>query len=152
MAASTSQPQQGPAQTYVPPTEETHSTAMGYVLWVLLFVSGSYRFYYGKPLTGIIWFLTAGVLLIGWIVDLFLIPGMKRQADLRYRAGYLSYNVAWILFFLLGALGVHRFYMGKWGTGIIWLLTFGVFGFGVLYDLLTLNGQVNELNILGPRS
>ena len=36
--------------------------------------------------------------------------------------------------------------MGKIGTGILYLLTFGLLGFGVLYDLFTLNGQVSERN------
>ena len=36
--------------------------------------------------------------------------------------------------------------MGKWVTGLVYLLTGGVFGIGILYDLWTLNGQVSEIN------
>ena len=46
----------------------------------------------------------------------------------------------------LGILGIHRFYMGKWGTGIVYLLTGGLLGFGWLYDFCTLNRQIDELN------
>ncbi len=124
---------------------DSHSKIIGYILWIFGFM-GAHRFYYGRPITGTIWFLTLGLLFIGWIVDLFLIPSMDREADLRYPAGEKNYNITWILLTFLGFFGVHRFYLGKWVTGLIWLFTGGLFLLGVLYDYWTLNEQIDEAN------
>src|SRR5262245_38185740 len=124
---------------------DTHRKTIGYLLWIFGF-TGAHRFYYGKPITGTIWFFTGGLLLIGWIIDLFLIPGMDRQADWRYRSGPYNYNVAWILLTFLGLLGIHRFYLGKWITGLVYLVTGGLLGLGWLVDLWTLNEQVDRKN------
>ncbi len=124
---------------------DTHLKTMGYILWIFGF-TGAHRFYYGKPISGTIYFFTFGLFLIGWIVDLFLIPSMDRQADLRFRSGRYSYNVAWVLLTFLGIFGIHRFYMRKWISGIIYLLTGGVFLIGYIYDYWTLNDQLTIRN------
>ena len=124
---------------------DTHSKTIGYLLWIFGFM-GAHRFYYGRPLTGTLWFFTLGLLFVGWIIDLFLIPGMDRDADRRYVAGRKSYNVSWVSLTFLGIFGIHRFYLGKWLTGLLWLLTGGLLLLGVLYDYWTLNRQVDEVN------
>jgi TM2 domain-containing membrane protein YozV len=126
-------------------TNDTHSKVLGYLLWFFGF-TGAHRFYFGKPITGTLWFFTLGLLGIGWLIDVFLIPGMDRRADLRYTAGPVEYSLAWILLTFLGVFGVHRFYMGKWVTGLIYLVTVGLFGIGYLYDFWTLNSQISEVN------
>ncbi|BBO75228.1 hypothetical protein DSCW_26450 [Desulfosarcina widdelii] len=123
----------------------THPTPVGYILWIFGF-TGSHRFYFGKPISGTIYFFTLGLLGIGWLIDLFLIPGLNRQASLRFRAGPLDYTLAWVLLTFLGLLGIHRMYMGKWLTGIVYLLTGGIFGVGYLYDFWTLNDQITVIN------
>ena len=124
---------------------DTHSKTIGYLLWIFGFM-GAHRFYYGRQVTGTLWFFTLGLLFVGWIIDLFLIPGMDRDADRRYVAGPKSYNVSWVLLTFLGIFGIHRFYLGKWLTGLLWLLTGGLLLLGVLYDYWTLNEQVDEVN------
>ncbi|MFW6243703.1 MAG: NINE protein [Desulfovibrionales bacterium] len=127
------------------PPNDTHLKTIGYILWLFGF-TGAHRFYYGKPVTGTIWFFTLGLLGIGWIIDLFLIPSMDREADLRFRAGPVNYSVAWVLLTFLGVFGVHRMYMGKWLTGLLYLVTGGLVGLGVLYDFWTLNDQITVVN------
>jgi TM2 domain-containing membrane protein YozV len=125
---------------------DTHSLAIGYVLWIFGFL-GAHRFYFGKPATGTLWFCTLGLLGVGWIVDFFLMPSLERSAEARFRAGAYDYTVAWILLTFLGVFGAHRFYLGKWLSGILWLASFGLFGVGYLYDYWTLNRQVDERNL-----
>lgn len=143
-----------PANPYAPGVETpqriiedfpTHPVLVGYAFWILG-IFGAHRFYYGKPLTGLLWLLTGGLLLIGWIVDLFLIPAMSEEAQRRYTPGKTDYTVSWLLLTFLGVFGVHRFYMNKLGTGILYLLTGGLFFIGVMYDFATLNDQVDEVN------
>jgi TM2 domain-containing membrane protein YozV len=63
------------------------STPVAYILCILGFfaVAGLHRFYLGKWVTGLIWLFTGGLLLIGTIVDLFLIPGMVERENLGRR-------------------------------------------------------------------
>jgi len=49
---------------------------------------------------------------------------------------------------LFGLCGVHRFYLRKPGTGVLWLLTFGLLGIGQLVDLIRLRDMVEDENIL----
>src|SRR5262245_34221319 len=138
----------------------THSKLLGYLLWIFGF-TGAHRFYFGKQLTGTLWFFTFGLFGIGWLVDLFLIPSMDRKADLKYLPGPLDYSLAWLLLVFLGFFGVHRLYLHKWVSGIF-LLVLGLLSasgmfflipiIAVFYlvDLWTLNGQVSAYNSSHP--
>ena len=133
----------------------SHSILMGYLLWIFGFI-GAHRFYYGKQISGTIWFFTLGLFFIGWIIDLFLIPAMEREATARFIPGPTDYNITWILLTFLGIFGIHRFYMGKIFTGLLYLCASGVFftfpfagliiALGILYDFLTLNEQISKEN------
>lgn len=130
---------------YYIPEKNTHSVLLGYIAWIFGFM-GCHRFYFGKPVSGTLWFFTLGLFFVGWIVDFFLIPKMDAEADRRYEEGSVDYSLTWILLLFLGVFGVHRMYMGKWISGVCYLLTLGFFGLGILFDLWTLNDQVDRLN------
>jgi TM2 domain-containing membrane protein YozV len=121
---------------------------IGYVLWIFGFL-GAHRFYFGRPISGTIYLFTFGLLGIGWIIDLFLMPSLERQAELRYNEGPLDYTLAWILLTFVGVFGIHRFYQGKMVSGLIYLFTGGLFIAGIVYDFWTLNDQISQENAAG---
>ena len=53
---------------------------------------------------------------------------------------------ALMLFSLVAVCGVQHFYLGKIGRGVLWLLTFGLLGVGLIIDLFTLPQQVKNVN------
>ncbi len=124
---------------------DTHSLAVGYLLWIFGFM-GSHRFYFGRPVSGTIYFFTLGLLGIGWLIDLILMPMLEDKAERRFQGGEYSYTIAWVALTFLGIFGIHRFYQGKIGTGLLYLFTLGLFGIGVLYDYWTLNDQLSQRN------
>lgn len=62
---------------------ERRSTLGAYLFWMLglVGVCGVHRLYTGRIITGLIWMFTGGLLFIGQIVDLFLIPGHARHPE-----------------------------------------------------------------------
>lgn len=130
--------------------ENTHSLLVGYILWIFGFL-GAHRFYFGRPISGTIYFLTLGLLGIGWLVDLFLMPSLERDAQLRFNDGPLDYTVAWVLLTFVGIFGIHRFYQEKWLSGALYLVSGGLLGFGLIYDFWTLNDQISLENAAARR-
>lgn len=59
-----------------------------------------------------------------------------------------SVGVGYLLW-LFGFTGAHRFYFGKRSTGLLWLLTGGLFGVGWAVDFWMLNEMVDEQNRRG---
>jgi len=126
-------------------SNNTHSLMIGYVMWLFGFL-GAHRFYYGRKVSGLIYLLTGGIFGIGWLVDLFLMPSLDRKADAMYAPGKFDYTVAWVLQTFFGLFGLHRFYLGRWKSGILWLLTGGLFGIGWLVDFWNMNEMVDQAN------
>lgn len=57
-----------------------------------------------------------------------------------------SKTTAYLLLIFLGGLGLHKFYLGKTGMGILYIFTAAFFGIGWLIDLFTLGKQVDKYN------
>lgn len=61
-------------------------------------------------------------------------------------SGFKDIGIAYILLIFFAALGVHKFYMGRTGMGILYIFTFGLFGIGTIIDIFTLGSQVRTAN------
>lgn len=59
-----------------------------------------------------------------------------------------SKGVAYLLWFFLGGFSAHRFYLGKIGSGILYLFTLQLFGIGWIIDLFILGGMVDKYNLM----
>lgn len=55
-------------------------------------------------------------------------------------------GVAYLWWLFLGTVGAHKFYLGKPGIGVVYLLTLGFLWVGVLIDLFTIPRQVRAVN------
>ena len=54
--------------------------------------------------------------------------------------------VTYLLWFFFGLFGVHKFYLGRFGWGILYLLTGGLFMIGWIVDIFTIPSQVRRYN------
>ena len=59
------------------------STIVAYILWLILGILGAHKFYLRRPVVGILYFCTGGLLLIGWLIDLFTLPGQVEELNYR---------------------------------------------------------------------
>lgn len=62
------------------------------------------------------------------------------------KKGFTTF-LLWLLC-LVGVCGIHRFYVNRPMTGLIWLFTFGLLGFGQLFDLFFLGSMTRQANLL----
>jgi TM2 domain-containing membrane protein YozV len=63
------------------------SFLLAYCLWFFLGLLGIHRFYLGRPLTGLLWFATGGLLGVGWIFDFFWTAVMVNDENHEARFG-----------------------------------------------------------------
>lgn len=104
---------------------------------------GVHRFYTRRPLLGVLQLLTLGGFGLWVLIDLvlLLVGAMKDDRGLpitrwNYEPSASDKRLApaFLLNFFFGFLGIHRFYVGKIGTGLLQLFTLGGFGIWALVD------------------
>jgi TM2 domain-containing membrane protein YozV len=71
---------------------------------------------------------------------------MSQSATGAGTASPKSVGVAYVLWFFLGVLGVHQFYLGRVGRGVSYIFTLGWLAVGLIIDLFTLPSQVRTVN------
>lgn len=71
---------------------------------------------------------------------------MTIPADVEYENKKKSKGIAYAMWFFLGVLGGHRFYVGDVGMGIAMLLTLGGLGVWALIDVFLIGARVEQLN------
>lgn len=75
------------------------------------------------------------------IIDCVAITGLEKME----KKGLTAF-LLWA-FWAVGICGLHRFYLGRTWTGLLWLFTFGLIGFGTLFDLFFLGSMVRQTNM-----
>ena len=83
------------------------------------------------------------------IIVLYAFAGIILPGVLAFvvaRGGRKSYVAAYLFLLFWGPLGVHRFYIGRYISGVLWLLTVGLAGIGVFFDLFLLGEYVHFWN------
>lgn len=123
---------------------------LGTCLLLFLFLGwvGAHRFYVGKIGTAILYIITIGGCCIWALIDLISIVSgnfkdkegklIVRQIDGSKQKSEKSWGTCFLLFLFLGYLGAHRFYAGKIGTAILYIITFGGVGIWALVDLISI--------------
>jgi len=107
---------------------------------------GIHRFYIGKIGTGILMLVTLGAFGIWTMIDFIIIvcgsfndsnglPIRQPEHPVKSEKGFVP---TVLLCYFLGSFGIHRFYAGKIGTGLLMLVTFGGFGIWTMIDLIIL--------------
>lgn len=123
-----------------------------YLLLIVLGLFGGHHFYLRRPVWGILYFFSFGLLGAGWLIDIFRLPVLVSRCN--NDASQQNPNLvkkkhlddAYVLWFPGGFLGLHHFYLNNIGLGVLYLFTFGLFGVGWLIDACLMSYHVKKAN------
>lgn len=71
---------------------------------------------------------------------------IQQQMHIQHRYENEKRGSIMLTWWFFGLFGIHRFKTGHWGTGLLYLCTFGLCGFGYLFDMFLLNSLVKDAN------
>ncbi|KAL4233538.1 hypothetical protein ACF0H5_008218 [Mactra antiquata] len=114
-------------------------------------ILGAHHFYLNRPVFGLLYFFTFGLLGVGWFVDWGRMPVLVKRANKHIAYGddgERFLDDAYLLWFTLVVTGSYHFYLRRPGWGMLYLLTFGLGGVGWLVDGCRMTCLVNECNKL----
>ncbi|ESO98302.1 hypothetical protein LOTGIDRAFT_159102 [Lottia gigantea] len=121
-----------------------------YILTIVLGVTGAHHFYLGRPWFLFAYFVSFGLLGVGWFLDILRVPWLVKEANDRISNPSLENHKhlrdAYILWFPCGIFGFHLFYLRRPFLGVLYFFTFGMFGFGWIMDGFRMPSMVREEN------
>jgi TM2 domain-containing membrane protein YozV len=116
-------------------------------------ILGAHHFYLGRYFFGIAYFFTFGLLGFGWLVDLFRLPFLVNRTNEKIQnkesvpsPEKVYLDDAYVLWFPFGITGFHHFYLRRYLWGVLYFMTFGVFGIGWIVDMCRIPSLVQECN------
>lgn len=110
---------------------------------------GAHHYYLNRFGFGLLYTFTFGIFGVGYIVDWFRFPVLLKRSN---KGGTMLHNThkhlddAYLLWFPLGFLGFHHFYLNRRGWGLLYMYTFGFLGIGWLVDLCRMRTLVENCN------
>lgn len=132
-----------------------HTAANTLLLSVTTGMVGGHYFYLKRWGWGVLYACTAGLFGVGYLFDMFrarelvlscrALEAPVSPGGTRIPRPYL-YPDSVILATALGWVGAHHYYHRRWGWGLLYTCTFGVLGFGWLWDCVTMRGLVSRVN------
>ncbi|XP_012935773.1 uncharacterized protein LOC101864131 [Aplysia californica] len=133
-----------------PYEKDRHLVESGCLTFYLTGIAGCHHFYLKRPVWGILYTFTLGLAGFGWLYDWFRFVILTRRAN-AIKNGTLSSSKKFkddifILWFPLGILGFHHFYVHRYGWGFLYICTFGLFFLGWFADIFRIWSFVDEFN------
>lgn len=110
---------------------------------------GAHHYYLNRTGFGLLYTFTFGNFGVGYIVDWFRFPILLKRYNKSKEIGHTSHkhlDDAYLLWFPLGFLGFHHFYLNRPVWGLLYMFTFGLLGIGWLIDFCRMWKLVENCN------